>query len=239
MVVPQSTPAFVHELLKGYGADVMVHGKVWDDADKKTRELCESDPSSLYMPPFDHPDVWEGHSSLVHEVNKQLGGEKPDVVVVALGGGGLMCGVLRGMHQLGWDNVPVVAVETKGADSLAECARQKKWTEIDDITSMAKCLGARRVTKRAFEWLTQHPVLSVVIEDKDAVTACLQFADDHKMMVELACGAPLSMVYGEGISQLQDAGHLPQELKNIVVVVCGGSAVNVDTMLSWKQLFGL
>ena len=63
--------------------------------------------------------------------------------------------------------------------------------------------------------------------------------DDHKMMVELACGAPLSMVYGEGISQLQDAGHLPQELKNIVVVVCGGSAVNVDTMLSWKQLFGL
>ena len=58
------------------------------------------------------------------------------MVVVALGGGGLMCGVLRGMHQLGWDNVPVVAVETKGADSLAECARQKKWTEIDDITRL-------------------------------------------------------------------------------------------------------
>ena len=74
---------------------------------------------------------------MIHEIHEQLGGVAPDVVVVALGGGGLMCGVLRGMHQLGWTEVPVVAVETRGADSLAECVREKKWTEIDDITRCA------------------------------------------------------------------------------------------------------
>ena len=63
--------------------------------------------------------------------------------------------------------------------------------------------------------------------------------DSHKMLVELACGAPLSMAYGEGILQLQQQGYLPREMKNIVVIVCGGSAVNVDILHSWKQQFEL
>ena len=64
-------------------------------------------------------------------------------------------------------------------------------------------------------------------------------ADSHKMLVELACGAPLSMVYGGGIRQLQQQGYLPREMKNIVVIVCGGSAVNIDMLHSWKQQFEL
>ena len=54
--------------------------------------------------------------------------------MVALGGGGLLCGVLQGLHEVGWGDIPVVAMETFGADSLAECCRQNKWTEIPAIT---------------------------------------------------------------------------------------------------------
>ena len=60
----------------------------------------------------------EGNSSLILEVADQLEG-KPGAVIVSVGGGGLMCGVAQGMHDVGWKDVPLVAMETRGADSLA------------------------------------------------------------------------------------------------------------------------
>ena len=70
----------------------------------------------------------------MEEAWRQLDGVAPDVVVLSVGGGGLMCGVLEGMHRLGWDKVPLVAVETEGAASLNACANTGEWVELDDIT---------------------------------------------------------------------------------------------------------
>ena len=72
------------------------------------------------------------------ELQQQLRGIVPDVIVVSVGGGGLMNGVLEGMHRIGWEKVPVVAMETEGADSLAACIREGQWTELDDITRWAE-----------------------------------------------------------------------------------------------------
>jgi len=63
------------------------------------------------------PRVWKGHTSIIHEIAEV--GVKPGVVVVSVGGGGLLCGLLEGLHHVGWKDVPVLAVETEGAASFA------------------------------------------------------------------------------------------------------------------------
>ena len=68
------------------------------------------------------------------EVHTQLHGLTPDLVVLSVGGGGLLNGVLSGMHKVGWTAVPVLAMETEGAHSLNACAQASKWVELDDIT---------------------------------------------------------------------------------------------------------
>ena len=72
--------------------------------------------------------------SLVFEVKDQLCGRVPDVVILSVGGGGLLCGVLQGLHQVGWDHVPLLALETQGAHSYNACVKTQQWVALDEIT---------------------------------------------------------------------------------------------------------
>lgn len=71
---------------------------------------------------------------MVDEIHQQLRGLAPDLIILSVGGGGLMNGVLQGMHRVGWESVPLLAMETDGAHSLSACAEAGKWVELDDIT---------------------------------------------------------------------------------------------------------
>ena len=75
----------------------------------------------------------EGVASVIHESAEQLP-EKPSIVVVSVGGGGLLSGVLQGMHSVGWTDVPVVAMETKGADSFNASVQAGELVTLDAIT---------------------------------------------------------------------------------------------------------
>jgi threonine dehydratase len=93
--------------------------------------------------PFDDPLLWEGHATLVDEIVRS--GEKPEAIVVSVGGGGLLSGVVEGLRRHDWTNVPVVAVETVGADSLARSLEGGHLVTLDAITSIATSLGAKQV----------------------------------------------------------------------------------------------
>ncbi len=71
---------------------------------------------------------------MVEEIKVQLRGLVPDLGVRWVGGGGLLNGVLEGLHRVGWAQVPVLAMETQGAHSLAACVEASQWVELDDIT---------------------------------------------------------------------------------------------------------
>lgn len=90
------------------------------------------------------------------------------------------------------------------------------------------------MSKVSFEWLSRHNVISCVVSDTDAISACVKIADDHRILVPPACGASLAALYGDTIPQLQSQGRLPKEMKNIVLIVCGGNGVNLDTIMQWK-----
>lgn len=102
----------------------------------------------------------------------------------------------------------------------------KEHIGIDSIHSIATSLGAKKVAKRAFELLNEYPIVSHVVSDQDAVNACWRFLEDHRTMVEPACGASLAVVY-DGCNFLQDK-------TNIVVIVCGGVGVTLRQLKDWR-----
>lgn len=75
-----------------------------------------------------------GHASMVEEMQRQLYGVIPDLIVLSVGGGGLMNGVLEGLYRVGWNDVAVLAMETEGAHSLNACVKAKEWVQLPEIT---------------------------------------------------------------------------------------------------------
>ena len=192
VVVPSTTSEFMRERIRSVGAEVREHGASWDDAHAHAVTLAGG-PETAYVHPFDHPAIWEGHASIVEESAVQ--GPKPGVVVVAVGGGGLLCGVLQGMRRVDWGDVPVVAVETAGAASFHASVEAGRLVTLDAIRSLATTLGARTVTSKLLEWKDRHEILHWIPTDRQAVRACRRFLDDHRVLVEPACGAALAVCY--------------------------------------------
>lgn len=237
IVLPTSTPQFVADKLHdNFSAEVIYHGKMWDESNRHALEMTK-DPECVYVHPFDHPDVWEGHSTVITESAEQLG-FKPDLVVTCCGGGGLMNGILLGMEKEGWTDVPLLVMETFGAESLNLSIKAGKLVTLPGIESVAKSLGACTVSATSLELSSKFNVISSVLEDKDVISACLKFSDDHRMLVEPACGATLAAIYSEVIQNLQKEGKLGP-IKTVLLEVCGGSGVTVDALLKWKEQLSL
>ena len=219
VVVPLSTTAMMKSKLRASGAEVITHGASWAEADTFTHHLVDSDPRGVYCPPFDHPNIWEGNSSVVDEIITDMQ-QVPDAVIASVGGGGLLAGLVLGLEKHGLDNqVKVIAVETEGADSLHASLQAGKLVTLPAITSIATSLGCRTVAERAFEAGRKECVISRVCTDGMAARACVRFAEDEKVLVEAACGASLAAIYELGLRKIMP--ELTGESK-VVVVVCGG-----------------
>lgn len=222
--VPGSTSYWMRRLIEREEAQVIEFGTTWDDAHARALETADRERAA-YIHPFEDSRIWSGHATLVEEV--AVIGYKPGAVVLSVGGGGLLCGVLEGLHRVGWTDVTVIAVETKGADSFAQSVAEGHLVTLERIESIATTLGARTVAARALDWTYRHPVRTLVVSDRAALEACNRFLTDHRILVEPACGAALSAVY-------QKAPVL-KGVKDILVVVCGGAGVNLDLLHQWDR----
>jgi len=227
VVVPETTSVRARALLAREGAEVLVHGLSFQEANAHAQSLLGEQDAFIH--PFDDPLLWEGHASMIDEVARA--GVRPDAVVLAVGGGGLLAGVVAGLRRQGWNDVPVFAVETAGADSYAQSLAAGERIELPAIASIATSLGARKVAQHAFELARTHPIMPVVVSDHEAVDACLRFMDEHRVVVEPACGAALALAYRE-------AGPLAG-FGNVLVIVCGGVTATVAQLQAWGVQLGM
>jgi L-serine/L-threonine ammonia-lyase len=223
VVVPETTTDRAKALIEQEGAELVVHGSSWYEANEHALSIVE--PSDAFLHPFDDPLIWEGHASLMDEVARS--GVRPDAVVLSVGGGGLLCGVAEGLHRNGWTDIPLIAAETTGAESFARACEAGRPVELEAITSIATSLGAKRICDQAFEWSTRHPIRSAVVSDQAAVAACHRFLHDHRIVVEPACGAALAVVY-EGLPEVEG-------FASVLVIVCGGVTASVAQLREWSQ----
>ena len=226
VVVPETASETAIRLLKQEGAEVIVHGVSWQEANDLALSLVGE--ADAFLHPFDDPLLWTGHATLIDEVARS--GVRPDAVLLSVGGGGLLCGVCEGLHRNGWGDVPVLAVETEGAASYRAALQAGAAVAIERITSIASTLGAKRVCDRSVQWAAEHPIRSLVVTDRSALDACERFLVDQRVLVEPACGASLAPIY-EGAADLEG-------FATVLVIVCGGATASLDQIRRWRTEAG-
>ncbi|KAK4217113.1 tryptophan synthase beta subunit-like PLP-dependent enzyme [Rhypophila decipiens] len=282
IVLPVTASPVVIEKLVALGAEVIKAGTNWPEADAHLRNVClgqshDSQVQAIYVPPFDHADIWSGAATLVDEIATQLPAvlkksphevildddqerQQPviDAIVCNVGGGGLLNGVMEGLERrkiplVGHDGLPtkVLALETIGADSLNVSVKRGTHSTLPGITSIAKSLGATRVSRRTWEWAEKYSALggggaqdeekkliSATVTDGEAALACVKFADDARMLIEVSCGATIATVYNGDLRKYlggKDTSDEEWRKRNVVLVVCGGNNTNLETMERYRE----
>ncbi len=220
--LPTTSKQLFIDAIKSYGAEVIIAGDVWDEANTVALEVVQNQ-GAAYIPPFDHPLIWAGHSTLIDEVVAE--GLYPDAIVVAVGGGGLACGVLEGMHNYGWD-CPLFTVETRGTASFKASVDAGQLVTLPKVSGIATSLAAKRVASRLFDYTKEYSIIPLVVSDEDTVIACRSFIDHHHVLLEPASGAPLSVIYQQHPAL---ANH-----QKILVIVCGGIGMSLDSLLTFS-----
>ena len=134
-------------------------------------------------------------------------------------------------------------METEGASSFHQATSAKKIVKLDSIKSVATSLGSLSIQKELLEMSMsgEFNVISGVVTDRSAIQACLQFANDHRMLVEPACGAGLSSIYSDSFitSESPLKAIKSDNKKPIVLIVCGGEIVSMELLQKWKDQFSL
>ncbi len=223
VVVPESTTAQARESILAQGAQLTVHGASWYEANAYAEASLAADEAFIH--PFDHPLLWQGHSTMMDEIARD--GIKPGAVALSVGGGGLLCGAVVGMQRLGWSDVPVLAMETRGAESFAASLDAGEVVQLPAITSIASSLGARQVCDQALLSAQHHPVISDVISDAAAIAGCETLLREHRILVEPACGAAVAAI-------TESVRHLA-ELDSVLIVVCGGVTMTAEGLREYGQ----
>jgi len=219
VVVPETTSARARQLIESEGASLIVHGKVWSEANEYALSLVT--PERVYIHPFDNPLLWEGISTIVDEVVNE--GVKPDAIILSVGGGSLLSGIVLGLAKHELSHIPIYAVETYGTGSLNASLNAGKLVRLDSVSGIATTLAANQVCENAFKVASRHDVRSMLVSDDEAVKACRRFVDDHRVLVEPACGVSLSLIYDDKIRF--------EPADNVLVIVCGGASVTLEGLI--------
>ena len=212
VIVPETTSKYMIDKIASLNAEVDVYGDAWDEANRKALEISKKE-GSVFVSPFDDPLLWKGHSSLIDECAQQIG--KPDKVVVSVGGGGLLCGVLEGLKKHGWTETKIITTETRGAASFYQSWKAGKIISLNEITTIANTLGAKKVAERALSLAKDFDTQTFLMSDEEAIKASSLFFDEYKVRVEPACGAALSIPYL--------FPHLLDQDERVLVIACGGA----------------
>lgn len=207
--VPETTPADKVERLRGWGAEVMVTGGVWDEANHAALEDAAR-TGATYVHPFADPAVAAGQGTIGLELVEQL----PDVqtVIVAIGGGGLAAGVGVALHGLRPD-VRVIGVEPTGAATLHDSLRAGALVTLDRIATAAGTLAPLRSEPFNLALIQEHLTEVVLVEDDDLRDAARWLWRELGVAAELGGAA--------AVAALRAGAYRPDPDERVVALVCG------------------
>lgn len=276
VVVPKTAKPRMRELITQAGADIVVHGGFWGDADRYLRETYLSGPGAtfsttpegtveekyIYCHPYDDKLLWDGYTSIVNELGQQLTDYAftqklersseaqvelarrsvwPDAIICAVGGGGLYTGLIQGLSLLSStfsapNQLPIViTAETVGASKLYQSVHAGHKVTLAAPNTIASSLAAFSVSDQAYAYASASPhfggvkTMPVTVTDAEAVAACIKFLNLHGMVVEPACGAALAVL--EKLDEIEATLLDGRKLKNVVVIVCGGSSYTARDLI--------
>jgi threonine dehydratase len=208
---------------RGYGAEVVLHGTIWDEANDKARELVR-ERGLTYVHPFDDLQLIAGQGTLGLEIVRDW--PEVDLIVVPIGGGGLISGVAMAAKALK-PSVKVVGVESSGAPGMLESIRTGSVVTLDRVDCIIDGLRVKRVGETTFEVVKRVVDGIVTLPDEQIFEAMLWTMSRAKLVVEGAAAAPVGAL-------LQGLIDAPAGAK--VVCVLSGGNVNLDQIrgLRWN-----
>ena len=212
VVMPTTTPLIKVNRTKGYGAEVILYGNVYDEACEYAMKLAE-EKGLTFVHPFDDLDVATGQGSIAMEIIKEL--PTVDYILVPIGGGGLATGVST-LAKLLNPNIKVIGVEPAGANCLQESIKAGKVVTLPSVSTIADGTAVKTPGNRLFPYLQKNL-------DEDLIVAFLDMVENHKMIVE-----------NSGLLTVAALKQLDVKDKKIVSILSGGN-MDVITMSSVVQ----
>ena len=217
VVMPTTTPLIKVNRTKGYGAEVVLYGNVYDEACEYALKLAK-EQGLTFVHPFDDLDVATGQGSIAMEIIKEL--PTVDYILVPIGGGGLISGVACAIKSLN-PNIKVYGVQAEGAPSMVESIKNGEPVHLDSVSTIADGIQVKEPGEHTFEYVKKYVDDIVTVSDDEISSAILKLIESQKMIAEGAGAAPLAAVM---------FNKLPVKGKKVVCVVSGG---NIDvTILS-------
>jgi len=208
---------------RGYGAEVVLHGTIWDDANEKAKELVR-DRGLTYIHPFDDLELIAGQGTLGLEIIRDW--NDVDVVVVPIGGGGLISGVAMALKNIK-PSIAVIGVESSGAPGMRDSVRAGAVVTLDRVDCIIDGLRVKRVGETTFEVVRHFVDEIVALPDDQIFDAMIWIMSHAKLVVEGAAAAPVAAL-------LHGLIRAPKG-SNVVCVLSGGN-VNLDQLkgLRWN-----
>ena len=213
IVMPKSTPLIKVESTKQYGAEVVLHGDVYDDAYKKAKELEEKE-SYVFVHPFNDEDVLDGQGTIALEILNEL--PETDIILVPIGGGGLISGIACAAKLIKPD-IKIIGVEPEGAASAREAIKENKVVELKEANTIADGTAVKRIGDLNFEYIKKYVDEIITVSDYELMEAFLLLVEKHKIIAE-----------NSGILSVAATKKIKEKNKKVVSVISGG---NIDVLM--------
>ena len=219
IVMPTTTPLMKVNRTKGYGAEVVLHGDVYDEACNHAYELADKH-GYTFIHPFDDETVATGQGTIAMEIFKEL--PLVDVILCPIGGGGLATGVST-LAKLLNPKIKVIGVEPAGANCMQESIKNNKVTTLPGVNTIADGTAVKTPGTKIFPYIQKNLDDIITVEDSELVVSFLDMVENHKMVVE-----------NSGLLTVAALKKLDIKGKKIVSILSGGN-MDVITMSSVVQ----
>lgn len=219
IVMPTVTPLIKVNRTKSYGAEVILHGDVYDDACEYACRLAE-EKGYTFVHPFNDLDVAIGQGTIAMEIVQEL--PTVDYILVPVGGGGLLSGVATLAKMLN-PKIKVIGVEPIEAASMSAALEAGEVVELDSANTIADGTAVKAVGDKVFPYVKENADDMLLVEDDELIGAFLDMVENHKMIVE-----------NSGLLSVAALKQLDCKGKKVVCVLSGGN-MDVITMSSIVQ----
>ena len=219
IVMPTTTPLIKVNRTKSYGAEVVLHGNVYDEACAYALELAKKE-GYTFIHPFDDLQVATGQGSIAMEIFKEL--PLVEYILVPIGGGGLATGVST-LAKLLNPKIEVIGVEPSGAACMQASLKEGKVVTLPKVNTIADGTAVKTPGSKIFPFLQKNIDEVITVDDDELIVAFLDMVENHKMIVE-----------NSGLLTVAALKHLKVKNKRVVSILSGGN-MDVITMSSVVQ----